>query len=227
MSAAPWIRWFAADYASKTRHLNLTEHGAYRALLDHYYLTRQPLPADLESLYRIASAMSDVEKKAVVRVSREFFENGDGVLRHDRCDEEIAEYQRWLEGKQRAANARWHKQSTSNADAGASAMHEQSTSPPPPPPPSPSTSTTPKAKASASSDSSLSAGIAIPLVGKRQWDVPKDFLAELEAAYPRVAGMATLREIRAWCVSNPTKCKTERGVRRFVNRWFEKVQNGR
>jgi hypothetical protein len=65
----------------------------------------------------------------------------------------------------------------------------------------------------------------IPLVGQKQFAVDRTYLAELERAYPAVDGAATLREIRAWCLSNPAKCKTERGVRRFINRWFEKEQN--
>lgn len=66
----------------------------------------------------------------------------------------------------------------------------------------------------------------IPLAGGKQWGVDPIFLTELETAYPAVDGPATLREIRAWCVSNPAQCKTQRGVKRFLNRWFEKVQNG-
>ena len=77
----------------------------------------------------------------------------------------------------------------------------------------------------ASSGKPLSAVELIPLIGKKEWPVSKAFLEELEAAYPQVDGPATLREIRAWCISNPTKCKTERGVMRFINRWFERVQN--
>ena len=65
----------------------------------------------------------------------------------------------------------------------------------------------------------------IPLVGKKEWAVDPQFLSELELAYPAVDGLATLLEIRAWCLSNPTKCKTERGIKRFINRWFERTQN--
>ena len=84
---------------------------------------------------------------------------------------------------------------------------------------------TDKTKPLASSDTSLSAVALIPLVGKKEWSVDLKFLRELEAAYPDVDGPGTLREIRAWCLANPTKRKTERGVRRFLNRWFERTQN--
>jgi hypothetical protein len=66
----------------------------------------------------------------------------------------------------------------------------------------------------------------IPIVGGQEYGVSKALLRELETAYPAVDGPATLLEIRAWCVTNPMKRKTARGVPRFLNRWFEKVQNG-
>ena len=65
----------------------------------------------------------------------------------------------------------------------------------------------------------------IPLAGGKEFGVSKALLAELEAAYPMVDGPQTLKEIRAWCITNPTRCKTERGAPRFLNRWFEQVQN--
>ena len=64
----------------------------------------------------------------------------------------------------------------------------------------------------------------IPIIGG-EFGVSKELLAELEAAYPQVDGPQTLKEIRAWCITNPTKRKTARGAPRFINRWFEKVQN--
>jgi len=89
----------------------------------------------------------------------------------------------------------------------------------------------------ASSDESLSADVVrkgalngeavevIPLIGGKEWGVSKAFLAELERAYPIVDGPATLKEIRAWCVANPSRCKTEKGVARFINSWFGRIQD--
>lgn len=66
---------------------------------------------------------------------------------------------------------------------------------------------------------------AIPLADKSEYRIPQTLLTELEAAYPAVDVPSTLREIRAWCLTNPEKRKTPRGVGRFLNRWFERVQN--
>lgn len=64
----------------------------------------------------------------------------------------------------------------------------------------------------------------IPVLGG-EFGVSKELLAELEAAYPLVDGLATLKEIRAWCLTNPGRQKTARGAPRFINSWFAKDQN--
>lgn len=66
----------------------------------------------------------------------------------------------------------------------------------------------------------------IPLNNGSEWGVRKEFLAELEKAYPLVDGPKTLQEIRVWCIANPQKRKTRNGVARFINAWFAKEQDG-
>ncbi len=65
----------------------------------------------------------------------------------------------------------------------------------------------------------------IPLIGQAQFAVSADFVKELENAYPAVEPIQTLKEIRAWCIANPTKRKTKGGAARFINAWFAKEQN--
>jgi uncharacterized protein YdaU (DUF1376 family) len=93
VSSRPWYAWFPADYRAKTSHLTFEQDGAYRRLLDAYYERRGPLPANRAALYRLTSAQDDRERKAIDAVAEEFFENGDGMLRHTRCDEQIAKEQ--------------------------------------------------------------------------------------------------------------------------------------
>ena len=131
--------------------------------------------------------------------------------RNIRSQEERREYMRLYQAKRRAAgkpdvNNVSNVNQSSKQEAVCNKQEEQLLAP--------SDQTTP-----------VSAGVVIPLVGQRQWSVPQQFLAELELAYPQVDGPATLLEIRAWCLSNPTKCKTERGIKRFINGWFERTQN--
>lgn len=82
---------FLGDYSRDTRHLPLAAHGAYTLLLDTYYATETPLPADLDSLYRICSAINEQDRQAVNVVAEKFFPVADDGLRHNRrADTEIA-----------------------------------------------------------------------------------------------------------------------------------------
>jgi uncharacterized protein YdaU (DUF1376 family) len=80
------------DFATATRLLNLTERGAYNELMDYYYSSEKPLPADLDALCRIAGAFSEQERAAVDKVSKQFFEKVDGQLFHEKIEEQILSY---------------------------------------------------------------------------------------------------------------------------------------
>lgn len=65
----------------------------------------------------------------------------------------------------------------------------------------------------------------IPIIGGQEWPVLKPFVEELDRLYPAVEPVQTLREIRGWCLGNPTKRKTKRGVRAFIVSWFAREQD--
>ena len=68
-----------ADYRKDTLGLTLIEHGAYRQLLDQYYLDEKPLPLDEEILYSLVNARNQDEKYAVRYAIKCFFtETKDG-----------------------------------------------------------------------------------------------------------------------------------------------------
>lgn len=75
------------DYAKDTAHLSLLEHGAYTLLLDRYYSTEAPIPAD--QAHRVARARSKEERAAVDAVLAEFFVLKGGVWISKRAEEEI------------------------------------------------------------------------------------------------------------------------------------------
>jgi len=79
------------DYRRDTAHLSLLEHGAYRQLLDMYYLSESKIPEETEVVYRRLCARTEEEKKAVDTVLFEFFKR-DGGWVHTRCEKEILEY---------------------------------------------------------------------------------------------------------------------------------------
>lgn len=88
-----YYKRFPGDYQRDTGHLSLAEHGVYALLLDHYYSTRAPLPANTDSLYRICKAITSAERKAVMSVADAYFSIRDDGLRHNnRADEEVAKW---------------------------------------------------------------------------------------------------------------------------------------
>jgi uncharacterized protein YdaU (DUF1376 family) len=88
---------FIGDIQAKTGHLSLAEFGAYDRLLDHCYSTEQPLPADVDSVCRIARAMTREERKAVESVLRQFFKLTDDGYVQPRVLEMLAEAQPKIE----------------------------------------------------------------------------------------------------------------------------------
>lgn len=93
MRTMNFYKRFIGDIQAKTGHLSLAEFGAYDRLLDHCYSTEQPLPADVDSVCRIARAMTREERKAVESVLRQFFKLTDDGYVQPRVLEMLAEAQ--------------------------------------------------------------------------------------------------------------------------------------
>ena len=65
-----FYKHYIGDYQRDTGHLSLAEHGAYRLMLDAFYATGKPLPADKKALYRLLRAATAVER--IISFSRSF-----------------------------------------------------------------------------------------------------------------------------------------------------------
>lgn len=65
----------------------------------------------------------------------------------------------------------------------------------------------------------------IPLNDGTEFEIRQSAVEEFERAYPAVDVPLTLKEIRAWCKSNPEKRKTRRRAMAFVNSWLSREQN--
>jgi uncharacterized protein YdaU (DUF1376 family) len=85
-----YYKHYMGDYQRHTGHLSLAQDGAYRRMMDHYYSTEQPLPAQPDVLYRICGAMEKAERQAVDYIAKTFFEERNGLLHHQRIDEEVS-----------------------------------------------------------------------------------------------------------------------------------------
>lgn len=66
---------------------------------------------------------------------------------------------------------------------------------------------------------------AIPLNDGTEWECTVDEYNEFARLYPSVNIKQEFRNMRGWCMSNPTKRKTRRGIRRFVTGWLSRQQD--
>lgn len=112
MSEDYWYPFYPTRYQRDTMHLTAEQDGAYRRLIDHYMLTKQPLPDNDIALSRIAGV--DATSNAISML-RAFFENkDDGFLYHKTCEKLLKEQSsRKMLSKKRAKNAaqiRWEKE---------------------------------------------------------------------------------------------------------------------
>lgn len=108
------------DYLRDTAHLSMLEDGAYRRMLDVYYVKEQPLPAEPRDVHRLVRASTKPERDAVLVVLREFFTQTPEGWRHKRCDSEIGRYKDKQAKARRSADARWNptrQASEGNANA--------------------------------------------------------------------------------------------------------------
>lgn len=86
------------DYRAATAHLTNEEDLAYRRLLDMYYDTEQPIPADTQWVSRRIR----VEAMVIRDVLNDMFDRSeDGTWTHKRADKEIAKYKA-LEARNKA-----------------------------------------------------------------------------------------------------------------------------
>lgn len=97
------------DYRKDTTHLSILEHGAYRQLLDLYYISEQPLPLDDAKLMRLVCARNADEVQAVKNALDDFFEKTDDGYIQSRCDKEINAYHGKSLKAKASADARWSK----------------------------------------------------------------------------------------------------------------------
>lgn len=66
---------------------------------------------------------------------------------------------------------------------------------------------------------------ALILNNGTEWIPDEALFAEYVRLYPKVDVKQQFNEMRAWCISNPQKRKTQRGIKRFVNSWLAREQD--
>jgi hypothetical protein len=67
--------------------------------------------------------------------------------------------------------------------------------------------------------------LMMPLVGDAEFGITQTAIDGWVAAYPGVEVIRQLAAMRQWCIANPRKRKTTRGVLAFCNSWLMKEQD--
>lgn len=103
------------DWSKSCGHLTPSETGFYVRLLNVYYDTETPIPADLSSACRLVGARTPRERDEISGLMGEFFTLKDDGWHNKRADSEINRLHEIGEKRSNAAAKRWH--TTSNANA--------------------------------------------------------------------------------------------------------------
>lgn len=209
-----WYKHYLGDYARKTAHLSVTEHGAYRLLIDHYYSLRHPLPNDFAYLCRVARCHSRYEKSCLRTVLTTYFEIINHQVTNARIDEEILKYQRIVDASRKANGVRWNQNRISPPEVRSQKLEETK---------SKSLAAQQAAQPKINGDESPILA-KLPLRGGGEFEIRGSFVAQLSELYPGVDVPDTLREMRGWCAGNPDRIKTRRGIKRFITRWLQNEQ---
>ena len=67
--------------------------------------------------------------------------------------------------------------------------------------------------------------ISIPLVDKTDYDIDAKQIADWSESFPGIDVLQELRKAREWSLSNPTKRKTAKGIRRHLTAWLSSAQD--
>lgn len=70
-----------------------------------------------------------------------------------------------------------------------------------------------------------SPALMMPLAGTGEFGIMQTHIDEWVTAYPGVDVVRQLAAMRQWCIANPRKRKTRRGVLSFCNSWLMKEQD--
>jgi uncharacterized protein YdaU (DUF1376 family) len=84
-----WFPFYVGAYQRKTTNLSTIEHGAYLLLMLHYYVNGRLADDDKE--LAIIARLSPHKWKKMAQKLRQFFEQKDGRLFHERIEREMAD----------------------------------------------------------------------------------------------------------------------------------------
>lgn len=110
------------DWSKSCGHLSAAETGFYIRLLNVYYDTEKPIPADIASACRLAGARTSKEREEVARILSDYFVIEQDGWHNKRADSEINRLNGVSKKRADAAHKRWQ----SKCDADDMQMHSGS-----------------------------------------------------------------------------------------------------
>lgn len=208
------------DYRRDTMHLSLLEHGAYRQLMDMYYLSESPIPKETELVFRRLCAKTDQEQEAVLTVLNEFFDLDETVgWIHKRCSSEIQKYTDNAEIAKENGKLGGRPKKTSpvisgfQKETGTKANHKPITNNH-----KPVLTTTADAKAPSAAAYKIQFDYSLG-----QWNgISEDDASAWGSAYPALDIDSELFRAAEWAKANPANRKNN--WRRFLTNWFSRAQ---
>lgn len=112
MSKLHYMPWYPSDYKADTAHLSLEEHGAYRLLIDHLWLSGGEIKFDDKRISRRLGITPARFRKIWAEIG-EFFRLEGGQISHKRVTAELQKAQEMIEKRteiaRQAAAKRWKK----------------------------------------------------------------------------------------------------------------------
>jgi len=100
-----WYKRHLGDYARKTGHLTVWEHGALNLMLDRLYATERPLTKS--DAHRLCRPGTPEEETALARLLDEFFNNTSSGYINNRAVCEIEAFQEKSRKARKSADIRW------------------------------------------------------------------------------------------------------------------------
>lgn len=67
--------------------------------------------------------------------------------------------------------------------------------------------------------------ISLVLNDKSEYPIYQDYIDQMQDLYPAVNVEGEFRKMSAWCINNPDKRKTKKGITRFINSWLSREQD--
>lgn len=65
----------------------------------------------------------------------------------------------------------------------------------------------------------------IPLIGGEKFGITESFINEMQKLYTAVDVDGEIRKMIGWCMGNPDRLKTSKGIKRFITSWLSKAQD--